>query len=252
MTSRVDGRTYDQIRDVRVELNVQSFPEGSLIYQCGGTKVLVAVSVKAGVRDFLKGTGKGWVTAEYEMHPRANKERKDRERSRRNIDGRTQEIQRLIGRTLRSVVTLEKLGERTLHVDCDVLDADGGTRTAAITGGWIGLAMALHRLRAAGEVGFQPMLSPLSAISVGLVGGIPMVDLCYQEDSRAEVDLNLVATPRSEIVEIQATAEQLPVSRAQMDVLVDIGLKSTQELWDVQRRAIESAGVDLQSLVQHA
>ena len=244
--TRLDGRGADALRKVSIETRVQKNPEGSVLYSSGQTKVLIAASVDEGVQDFLKGRGKGWVTAEYAMHPRANPERQRRERN--NISGRTQEIQRLIGRALRAAIRPEKLGERTITIDCDVLDADGGTRTASITGGYIALVMALDALRKRGACSAGVLREPVAAVSVGLVDGSPMLDLCYVEDRDAQVDLNLVATASGEIVEVQGTAEGEPMTRAQHDALVDCGLAGIRTLIAEQERALAQLGVDVARL----
>jgi ribonuclease PH len=245
--TRLDGRGADALRKVSIETRVQKNPEGSVLYSSGDTKVLLAASVDDGVQDFLKGRGKGWVTAEYSMHPRANPERQRRERS-GNISGRTQEIQRLIGRALRAAIRPEKLGERTITVDCDVLDADGGTRTAAITGGYIALVMALDSLRKRGACSPGVLREPVAAVSVGLIDGSAFLDLCYVEDRDAQVDLNLVATASGEIVEVQGTAEGEPMTRAQHDALVDCGMAGIKALIAEQDKALAQLGVDVARL----
>lgn len=245
--TRLDGRGADTLRKVTVETGVQKNPEGSVLYSCGQTKVLISASVDEGVQDFLRGKGKGWVTAEYAMHPRANPERQRRE-SRGNVSGRTQEIQRLIGRALRAAVRTEKLGERTIVIDCDVLDADGGTRTASITGGYIALVMALDALRKRGLCSPGVLRDPVAAISVGLFGGSALLDLCYVEDRDAQVDLNLVATGAGAIVEVQGTAEGEPMTRAEHDALLECGLAGVATLVAEQDRALAAAGVDVARL----
>jgi ribonuclease PH len=229
---------------------LQKYPEGSARIAMGETVVLIAVSVEEGVRRFLEGTGRGWVTAEYAMHPRANPERKRREGWDGKLSGRSQEIQRLIGRALRAAVRLDRLGERTLHVDCDVLDADGGTRTASITGAFVALAMALEGLRARGLVEAGVLREPVAAVSVGLVDRVPLLDLCYQEDSRAQVDLNLVATTTGGIIEVQGTAEGEPMTRDEHDALVALGLAGVEQLATAQQRAIDALGIDLKRLME--
>jgi ribonuclease PH len=247
--TRKDGRDADAIRKVTIETGVQTNPEGSVLYCCGGTKVLIAASIESGVKPFLLGSGKGWVTAEYEMHPRANRERQRREGRKAQIGGRTQEIQRLIGRALRAAVKLKKLGERTITIDCDVLDADGGTRTASITGGYIALVLALDKLRKRGLVEPGVLREPLAAISVGLVNETAMADLCYEEDSKAQFDLNVVGTRSGALVEVQGTAEHAPMTRAQFDALVDLALKGISQLMEVQNQALEAAGIDVTQLL---
>jgi len=247
--SRADGRSYDALRPVSIEANVQRNPEGSVIYRCGGTTVLIAASVSEGVPDWMRGSGKGWLTAEYAMHPRANPERNRRDGRSGKVDGRTTEIQRLVGRALRSAVDFEKLGERMITVDCDVLDADGGTRTASITGGMVALAMALDRLRATGLVGKGVLHEPIGAISVGLLGDHPMLDLCYTEDRDAEVDLNVVGTPAGGVVEVQGTAEGAPIRREKLDRMMDLALGAMPALAAEQKRALSALDIDIERLL---
>ncbi len=246
--TRADGRSSDAIRPVTIEVGVQKNPEGSVMYACGGTRLLIAASIDETVPGWMRGKGKGWVTAEYAMHPRANPQRKDREGRRGQIDGRTQEIQRLIARSLRSVVQLDKLGERQVIVDCDVLDADGGTRTAAITGGFVALAIALDTLRKRGLLQHGILRSEVAAISAGLVDGRVLVDLPYVEDSKAEVDLNVVSDGRGGLIEVQGTAEGAPVPRAVFDQLVDLGMAAMPSLRAAQDEALAKAGVELSRL----
>jgi ribonuclease PH len=247
--SRSDGRSDDAPRPVAIDLGAQKNPEGSVLYRAGGTTVLCAASVEDGVRDFLRGSGKGWVTAEYAMHPRANPRRQPRDGRRGAIDGRAQEIQRLVGRALRAAVVPENLGERTVTNDCDVLDADGGTRTASVTGGFVALAIALDKLRRQGTVGVGVLREPLAAVSVGWVRGRAMLDLCYEEDHKAEVDLNVVATESGAIVEVQGTAEGEPLSKDRFDAMVDLAIAGTRLLVVEQRKALVRAGVDLGKLL---
>ncbi len=247
--TRADGRSSDAPRPITIETGFQRFPEGSVIYGCGKTRVLIAASVEESVPPWMKGRGTGWVTAEYEMHPRANPERQRRARTKGKIDGRSSEIQRLIARSLRAAVRMDKLGEQMISIDCDVLDADGGTRTASITGGFVALAMALDVLRKDGKVGAGVIREPLAAISVGMVGDRHLVDLDYEEDSNAEVDLNVVATGNGAFVEVQGTAEGAPVPKADFDRLLDLGLGSMATLVAKQREALAAAGVDLDKLI---
>jgi ribonuclease PH len=249
MTSRSDGRSADAIREVKIQTGFQKNPEGSVLYQCGGTRVLISASIEESLPPWLRGKGGGWVTAEYAMHPRANPQRKERDGRKGKIDGRTQEIQRLVGRALRSSIALEKLGERQIVIDCDVLDADGGTRTAAITGGFVALALALSSLKKRGVIGAGVVRAPVAAISAGLVAGKLLLDLCYTEDSKAEVDLNVVAGEGGTLVEVQGTAEGAPVPRAHFDGLVDLSLSAIPALRAAQDAALESAGVSLRSLL---
>jgi len=246
--TRLDGRNSDALRDVSIEPNVQRNPEGSVLYRVGNTRVLIAASVEEGVQDFLKGTGKGWITAEYAMHPRANPQRQRREGLRGSVSGRTQEIQRLIGRALRAAIHPEKLGERTITLDCDVLDADGGTRTASITGGFVALVMALESLRKRGLCGKGVLREEVAAVSIGLFEGSAVLDLCYEEDRDAQVDLNLVATSSGAIVEVQGTAEGAPMTRAEHDKLLDLGLVGVGKLIEIQKKAIDKLGIDLNRL----
>lgn len=247
--TRTDGRSYDALRPVTIETSVQRNPEGSVLYRCGGTTVLIAASVSEGVPDWMRDTGRGWLTAEYAMHPRANPERKRRDRQRGHIDGRSSEIQRLIGRALRAAVDFERLGERMITVDCDVLDADGGTRTASITGGLVALAIALDRLRATGLVRKGVLREPIAAISVGLLHDRPMLDLCYTEDRDAEVDLNVVGTPGGAVVEVQGTAEGAPIVREKLDQMIDLALDALPALAAEQNRTLSTLGIDIDRLL---
>ena len=247
--TRADGRSYDALRPVAIETGVQRNPEGSVLYRCGGTTVLIATSVSEGVPDWMRDTGRGWLTAEYAMHPRANPERKRRDGRNGRVDGRSSEIQRLVGRALRASLDFDKLGERMITVDCDVLDADGGTRTASITGAMVALAMALDRLRATGLVQRGVLRGPIAAISVGLVGGRPMLDLCYTEDRDAEVDLNVVGTPSGAVVEVQGTAEGAPIVREKLDQMIDLALGALPELEAVQNRALRALDIDIGRLL---
>jgi ribonuclease PH len=215
-----------------------------VLYRAGGTVVLCTASVDEKVPAFLEGKGQGWVTAEYQMHPRANLRRQDRDGRGKALGGRTQEIQRLVGRALRAAVDMRKLGPRTVTIDCDVLEADGGTRTASVTGGFVALALALAKLRS------RALLEPIAATSVGFLDGTGLaLDLCYVEDSAARVDLNVVATATGKIVEIQGTAEGNPVERREIDAMVDLALPGVQELARQQRAVLSKAGVDLAALI---
>jgi ribonuclease PH len=234
--SRADGRSYDALRPVSIEANVQRNPEGSVIYRCGGTTVLIAASISEGVPDWMRGSGKGWLTAEYAMHPRANPERNRRDGRSGKVDGRTTEIQRLVGRALRAAVD-------------DVLDADGGTRTASITGGMVATAIALDGVRAKGLVGKGVLREPIAAISVGLLGEHPMLDLCYTEDRDAEVDLNVVGTPRGAVVEVQGTAEGAPIMRQKLDQMIDLALAAMPALAEEQRRVLGEIDIDIDRLL---
>ncbi len=236
---RPDGRRPDQIRPVTIELDFVRYPEGSVLYRGGETVVLCNVSVLERTAPFLRGTGEGWVTAEYAMLPRATEERSEREVSRGRPSGRSQEIQRLIGRALRMAVDRGLIGERTLQVDCDVIQADGSTRTAAISGGWVALALALGRMWEQGLLESWPLVRQVVAVSVGLVGGEVRVDLDYGEDLDCEVDLNLVFAATGELVEIQGTAEGRPFARAELDRMVAAGWAGAREIAAVQRRVLE-------------
>jgi len=224
--------------------------EGSVLYKSGKTIVLCTASIDENVPDWMKGKGKGWLTAEYQMHPRANPNRRERRDGReRPLGGRTREIQRLIGRSLRAAVDLKKLGERTVVVDCDVLEADGGTRTASVTGGFLALCLALSKSQKDGNLKAAPLVDQIAAVSVGHIDGEFALDLCYAEDSNANVDLNLVATKEGGIVEIQGTAEGRAVPRKDIDQMVDLGLTGISELTRLQTSALEKEGVDLSSLL---
>ena len=234
--TRIDGRRRDQIRPTSIETGVQSYAEGSALITMGDTRVLCAVSVEESVPRFLRGSGRGWVTAEYAMLPRSTLTRTRRETTPR---GRTQEIQRLIGRSLRASVDMHRLGERTFTVDCDVLQADGGTRTAAITGAYVALHHALAALRDNGDLDHIPVTSGVAAVSVGVVDGEAILDLCYEEDYRAEVDFNVVMTDAGEFIEVQGTAEDGAFSRARLDELLTLAEVGIAQLTDIQRAAIE-------------
>ena len=238
MTTRIDGRAPNALRPVKITTNVLDFAEGSCIVEFGKTRVLVAASVEDRQPGFLRNTNSGWVTAEYSMLPRATHTRNQREVERGRLGGRTQEIQRLVGRALRGVVNVEMLGPRTITLDCDVLQADGGTRTASITGAYVALQLAMKKLVAAGVVPAAAVQSAVAAISVGIVQGVPMLDLCYEEDSTAEVDFNVVMTGEDEFVEVQGTAEHKPFSRAGMNDLLDLARAGILELYEIQNEAI--------------
>jgi ribonuclease PH len=236
--SRPDGRSGDELRPVTIATGVQEFAEGSVEIAFGRTRVLCAASVEEGVPRWRRGHGEGWVTAEYAMLPRATEERTPRESARGRVSGRTHEIQRLIGRSLRSVIDMRALGEHSIQVDCDVLQADGGTRTASITGAWVALAIALDRLVADRRLTARPRLDPLAAISVGIVDGAPLLDLSYVEDSRAGVDMNVVMAGDGRFVEVQGTAEGAAFSREELDVMLDLAAKGCTELFAVQAAAV--------------
>ncbi len=236
--NRIDGRKPDELRPVRIVTGYLPWAEGSALIEMGDTQVLCAASLEARQPAFLRGTGSGWVTAEYGMLPRSTKERTQRESMAGRPSGRTQEIQRLIGRALRAVTNLEVMGERTIAIDCDVLKADGGTRTAAITGSYVALHLAFQQLVARGDLSSVPMSTAVAATSVGIVDGLPLLDLCYEEDVRAEVDFNVVMTGDERFVEVQGTAEHAPFSRAQMDELLALASAGIQQLLVAQREAL--------------
>ena len=226
---RQDGRLNDAVRPTRLTPGVAVHAEGSVMIEVGLTRVLCTASVEDRVPPFMRGAGKGWVTAEYGMLPRATTTRTTRESTSGKVGGRTQEIQRLIGRSLRSIMSLAELGERTVWIDCDVIQADGGTRTASITGGFVALVLALERLREQGVIPRVPVTDYVAATSVGIVAGTPMLDLAYGEDSKADVDMNVVKTSDGRFIEVQGTAEAQPFDRAQMDALLglaDIGIRT--------------------------
>ena len=238
---RPDGRSNDQLRPITVTRNWQAYAEGSALIEFGATKVLCAASVQQGVPRWRKGSGLGWVTAEYAMLPRATLTRNDRESIKGRIGGRTHEISRLIGRSLRAAVDLSALGENSISIDCDVLQADGGTRTAAITGAYVALADAVAYLSAAGRLSDpRPLSCAIAAVSVGVVDGRVRVDLPYEEDSRAEVDMNVVATDTGTLVEVQGTGEGATFPRSTLDKLLDAALGACDTLFALQREALES------------
>jgi len=232
---RFDARLTDQMRPVTIEPNYLKTAEGSALISVGNTKVLCTASVEATVPPFLRGSGKGWVTAEYAMLPRATSTRTPREVKKGRESGRTMEIQRLIGRSLRSVVDLTVLGERSVLIDCDVLQADGGTRTASITGAFVALGLAMEKLVSGGMVKKNPLRHYVAATSVGVVDGVPMLDLCYEEDSAAGVDMNIVMTSGGRFVELQATAEQEDFGDDQLGALITLGRQGVKELIDLQK-----------------
>ena len=235
---RIDGRRRNQIRPVKVTRNFTKHAEGSVLIEMGDTKVICTASVEEKVPPFLKGKGTGWVTAEYAMLPRATHDRSPRESVKGKQGGRTLEIQRLVGRALRAVIDTSRLGERTIWIDCDVIQADGGTRTASITGSFIALADAVAVLKKRELIKVNPLTDYLAAISIGKVGGHVMVDLAYEEDSHAEVDLNLVMTGAGQYVEVQGTAERTPFNKKDMDEFLDLGWKAIRELVDLQQTLI--------------
>lgn len=239
---RVDGRAPDQLREVSIEPGWSKQAEGSALISFGDTKVLCTASVLPKVPRWLLGTGKGWVTAEYSMLPRSTNERMDRESVKGRIGGRTHEISRLIGRSLRAVVDLKALGENSITIDCDVLQADGGTRTAAITGAYVALSQAIDWAKSDGRIpaSAKPLIDSVAAISVGIVDGRPVLDLPYVEDSRAETDMNVVATGRGLFVEVQGTAEGAPFDKRELDQLLDLALGGCEQLAIRQREALQA------------
>ncbi len=237
---RIDLRRPDQLRPVRFTRGFTQYAEGSVLVEFGETRVLCNVSVEDRVPDFLKGTGKGWVTAEYGMLPRATHTRVKREAVTGQQSGRTQEIQRLIGRSLRVALDLDLLGEYTLRLDCDVLQADGGTRTAAMTGGCVALHEALRKMQADGRLEQSPFLHPVAAISAGIVDGIPMLDLNYEEDSRCDTDMNVAMTSEGHFVEIQGTAEGAPLRRPEINELMDLATAGCRELVSLQLQVMDT------------
>lgn len=236
---RRDGRKADEIRPVMIARDYLRHPKGSVLIEMGDTRVICAASVEEGVPPFLKNSGRGWLTAEYAMIPSSTHERSARESAKGKIGGRTHEIQRLIGRSLRAVTDLTAFGERTIHVDCDVIQADGGTRTASITGAFVALADAFRNLRREGLVDRMPIRDFVSAVSVGIVDGEMLLDLQYEEDRRAEVDMNVVATRGGLFVEVQGTAEAVPFARERLDAMTDLAMKGIATL---TRKQIEVLG----------
>ena len=236
---RADGRKVDELRPVQIETGNISTAPGSVLIRMGETHVICTVSVEDRVPHFLAGTGKGWLTAEYGMLPGSSPRRISRETSASKPNGRTREIQRLIGRSLRAAVDLQRVGERTLYIDCDVIQADGGTRTASITGAYVALELACRRLLAEGKLSESPLIEqPLAAVSVGIVQGVEMLDLCYIEDSSADTDMNVVMLAGGGLIEVQATAEAAPFDRRQTDRLLDLAQGGIESLHDAQRGAL--------------
>jgi len=242
---RPDGRAADALRPTRFTANYVATAEGSVLIETGNTRVLCNATVEAGVPGWMRNSGRGWVTAEYGMLPRATLTRTAREAAKGKQGGRTHEIQRLIGRSMRAIVDTAKLGERTLWIDCDVIQADGGTRTASITGGFVAMALAMQKLVASGTLKKLPLKDTVAAISVGIVDGVPMLDLAYEEDSRAEVDMNYVLTGAGKFIEIQATAEHEPFSDEQLAQMTVLARKGIAELVERQRELLSTAGVKL-------
>jgi ribonuclease PH len=239
--ARTDGRAPDQLRPVCITPGFLPYAEGSVLIEMGNTRVVCAASLEERVPPFLRNSGQGWLTAEYAMLPRATQTRTSREIGRGGPSGRTHEIQRLIGRSLRAIADLKVLGERTITIDCDVLQADGGTRTAAITGAFVAFALASKHLLKSGKIQRSIFTDQVAAVSVGIVGNTPLLDLKYDEDSRAEVDMNVVCTGDGRFIELQGTAEREPFSRSQMDELVELASRGIETLVGIQKKVISDA-----------
>ncbi len=248
---RIDGRRFDQLRPVKIQRNYTKHAQGSVLIEMGDTKIICTAMVEDRVPPFLKNTGKGWITAEYSMLPSSTQNRKIRDSSRGRIDGRNQEIQRLIGRALRTVVDLDTIGERTVWIDCDVIQADGGTRTASITGAFVALVDAFNSLVDKGVYNRLPIKGFVSAISVGIVDDMPLLDLRYQEDARAKVDMNIVMTGEGEFIEIQGTGEEAPFSNRDLMDMLDLGEKGNTELIDIQKQALGDVAIKLEEIIEN-
>ena len=240
---RIDGRKNDQLRHVRVTRNYTKYAEGSVYIEVGDTKVLCNVTVEEKVPPFLKGSGEGWITAEYNMLPRSTGTRKVRDIARLKIDGRTMEIQRLIGRALRSVVDLKALGERTLWIDCDVIQADGGTRTTSISGAFIAMVDAVNKIHKSKPFKVYPIRNFVAATSVGIVNDEKILDLCYEEDSNAKVDMNVIMTDEGGFVEVQGTGEESPFTRNELNELLDLGEKGVKQMIQIQKESLKMDGL---------
>ncbi|WP_349239089.1 ribonuclease PH [Petroclostridium sp. X23] len=238
--SRIDGRQNDELRKVRITRNFTKYAEGSVLIEMGDTKVICTATVEEKIPPFKKGSGEGWVTAEYSMLPRATQDRNMRDINRLKLNGRTSEIQRLIGRALRSVVNLSALGERTVTIDCDVIQADGGTRTASITGGFVALLDAMNKLVESGAIEKIPVNSFLAAVSVGVVEDTEVLDLCYAEDSKAKVDMNIIMNDNSQFIEVQGTGEEAPFSKDEFNMLLALGEKGVKQLIEIQKQALNN------------
>jgi len=241
--ARTDGRRADELREVRITPGFMPYAEGSALIEIGRTRVVCTATLDERVPPFRRNTGQGWLTAEYSMLPRATQQRTQRETGRGGPSGRTHEIQRLIGRSLRAVTNLSRLGERTVTIDCDVIQADGGTRTASITGAYVALVLACRKLVRENKLSAVPVTGEVAAVSVGIVAGVPLLDLKYDEDSRAEVDMNVVCTGDGRFVELQGTAEGQAFSRAEMDSLLTLAAAGIETLLAAQRAALDSAGL---------
>jgi ribonuclease PH len=239
--TRANNRAPDQMRDIKLTTGFMPYAEGSCLIETGSTRVICSATLEDGVPRWMQGRGKGWVTAEYSMLPRSSPTRIPREVNKGRPSGRTQEIQRLIGRSLRAIIDMSALGERTLWLDCDVLQADAGTRTASVTGAYVALAQAVDRLVAAEDVKGSPLLDSVSAVSVGIIDGTPCLDLDYDEDSSAQVDMNVVMTGEGKLVEVQGTAEQGAFDRSELDMLIDLATKGIKELSARQVEALRAS-----------
>lgn len=235
---RMNSRGNDKLREVKITKNYTNHADGSVLIEMGNTKVICTAMVEEKIPMFLKGENKGWITAEYSMLPSATSTRKVRDSSRGKIDGRNMEIQRLIGRALRSVIDMKKLGERTIWIDCDVIQADGGTRTASITGAFVALMLALQKLKNNGAIKELPVNHFVAAISVGVVQGQPLLDLCYQEDSKADIDMNVVMNESGDFIEVQGTGEERPMTKKELEQLLSLAEKGIGELIAEQRRIL--------------
>jgi len=236
---RIDGRKADEMRHVRMTSGYIIHPEGSVLIEFGNTKVICNASFTEGVPPFLRDSGQGWVTGEYDMLPRSTNTRMSRASRKGKVDGRAQEISRLVGRSLRAAVDMKKLGENTIVVDCDVIQADGGTRTASITGGFVAIALAVKKMMAAGVITENPLKPNVAAVSVGIFEGEPVLDLNYHEDSQADTDMNIVGNADGKIIEIQGSAEQEPFSREEMEKMTDLAFKGLELLFDAQKAVLE-------------
>lgn len=235
---RIDNRKFDELREVKITRNYLLHPAGSVLIEMGDTKIICTATIDEKVPHFMKGTNSGWITSEYSMLPGSTMGRKTRDSNRGRIDGRSQEIQRLIGRSLRSVVDLSKIGEVTIWIDCDVIQADGGTRTASITGAFVALVDALYKLYQDGKITEIPISSYVAAVSVGIGNQGPILDLCYEEDHQALVDMNIVMNDKDEFVEIQGTGEEATFTRQELNQLIDLGEKGIKELIEIQKQTL--------------
>ncbi len=240
---RSDKREFDQLRKISVEMDYLEYPAGSCLITSGKTKVLCAVSVENRVPQFLLGQGRGWLTAEYSLLPCSTEDRIQREANTGRLSGRTQEIRRFIGRSLRPIFDLNLVGERTFIIDCDVIQADGGTRTVAVNGAFIALCSAVNKMMANREFDNYPILDFVAAVSVGIINNKLMLDLCYEEDSSAEIDMNLVMTGRGKIIEVQATAEKLPVARSEFDKLMELGARGIKEIIELEKKIVGKSSI---------